>query len=127
MKKWYIIFSVLMVILLVASCGPRLPEITDEQKAQAVQVMKNEPGVIDATINQKGKELSLSITVEFDTSEVRAKLLAEKFIITVMYYGPEPYLEWEEGIFDYLVTIIDPNEQIIMQADKVSESDHITW
>jgi len=127
MKKWYIIFSVLMVILLAASCGPRLPEITDEQKTQAVQVMKNEPGVIDATINQKGKELSLSITVEFDTPEIRAKLLAEKFITMMMYYGPESHLKWEEGIFNYSVTIIDPNEQIIMQGDKVSESDHITW
>ena len=127
MKKRCIIFLVLMVILLVASCGPRLPEITDEQKTQAAQVMEDEPGVTGATINQKGRKLSLSITVESDTSEIRARLLAEKFITMMMYYGPESHLKWEEGIFDYLVTIVDPNEQIIMQGEKTSEADHITW
>ena len=133
MKKWYIILAVLMVILLAISCGPStpLPEITDDQKAQAVQAMKDEPGVIDAAIHQEGKDLSLAIMVEFDISEIRAKLLAEKFINMVMLYDPEESPveggKWEEGIFDYLVTVINPNEEVMDQGAKVSFADHITW
>ena len=129
MKKRYIVFAILMVILLAISCGPGTPppEITDDQKAQAVQAMKDEPGVIDAAIHQEGEDLSLAIMAEFDTPEVRAKLLAKKFINMVMLYGPEDQLNWEEGIFDYLVTVIYPDEQVIVQGAKVSFADHITW
>lgn len=92
--------------------------------------MKDEPGVIDAAIHQEGKDLSLAIMVKFDTPEIRAKLLAEKFINMVMLYGPEGSSvrgKWEEGIFDYLVTVINPDEKVVVQGAKVSFADHITW
>jgi len=129
MKKWHLIPCLLALMLLAISCGPSAPppELTQEQKAQAIRVIMDEPGVIDAAISQKGKTLSLAIIVEYNTIEVRAKFLAEKFINMMMKYGPENEFKWKEGIFDYLVTVCYPNQEIIVQGAKVSFADHITW
>jgi len=129
MKKWHLIPCLLALMLLVISCAPTAPplQLTEQQKAEAAQVIMDESGVIDAAIIQEGENLSLAIVVEFDTPEIRAKFLAEKFINMVMKYGPENQFEWEKGIYDYLVTIVNPNEQIIVQGYKANHRDYITW
>ena len=73
MKKRYIAFAILMVILLAISCGPSAPppEITDEQKSLAIEGIKEYPEVRDADVFQEEKNClsSLSLTTQLPKRE----------------------------------------------------------
>ena len=131
MKKRYIAFAILMVILLAISCGPSAPppQITEEQINLAVQGIKEYPDVQDAAVYQEGKKLSLVVIVDYGTSEERAKELGDNFVRMVKTFGPEPAPSKEigEGMFDYKIGVAYPNEEIVAIGAKVSFADHITW
>jgi len=131
MKKWYIILTVLIIVLLVISCGPSAPppELKDEQKNLAILSIKEYPEVRDAAVLQKGKELSLAVIVDYATSEARAREIGDSFVRLVKNFGPEPAPAKEigKGTFDYMIAVAYPNEKIVVQGAKVSSADHITW
>jgi len=131
MKRGCIAFAILMVILLAISCGPSAPppQITEEQINLAVQGIKEYPDVQDAAVHQEGKELSLVVIVDYGTSEKGAKELGDNFVRMVKTFGPEPAPSKEigEGMFDYMIGVAYPNEEMVAIGAKVSFADHITW
>jgi hypothetical protein len=131
MKRGCIAFAILMVILLAISCGPSAPppQITEEQINLAVQGIKEYPDVQDAAVCQEGEKLSLVVIVDYGTSEERAKELGDDFVRLVKTFGPEPAPSKEigEGMFDYIIGVAYPNEEIVATGAKVSFADHITW
>ena len=67
MKKRYIVFAILMVILLAISCGPsaapaQIPKITEQQKGFAIDGIMEYSLVEDADVFQDGEDLTLVIT-----------------------------------------------------------------
>ena len=121
---------------LFAACAPEeAPKITELGKTTAINEIKAYPKVIDTAIAQDGYELSLAIIVPKGTSEARAKELGDAFVRLVKTFGlldsgkrePAPSKEIGEGIFNYLITVVYPDQTIIVQGAKVSFATHITW
>ncbi len=131
MKKWHLVIAVLSIVLLAISCGPTTPppEISDDAKSMAIDGIMGYDRVRDAAILQDGRKLSLVIIVDYGTSEEYAKQLGDNFVRMVKAFGPEPAPGKiiGEGMFDYLVGVYYPNEELVVMGAKVSFSDHITW
>lgn len=107
--------------------GP--PDITEFDKTIAINQIKAYPEILDAAIGQDGNELSLVLIVEYGTSEELAKQLGDNFVRMVKTFGPEPAPGKiiGEGMFNYLVGVYYPNEELVAMGAKVSFATHITW
>ena len=131
MKNMYFPSFILALMLLLISCGPTAPppEVTNEQKNLAIQGIKEYSEVLDAAVTQDGKKLSLVLIVNYATSEETAKQLGDNFVRMVKTFGPEsaPSKIIGKGMFDYLIGVYYPNEQLIVMGAKVDFADHITW
>lgn len=132
MKKWYLIPTILAIMLLAISCGPSAPpppEIDEATKSMAIEGIMEYTLVRDAAISQKGKELSLVIIVDYAASEEYAKELGDNFVrmVKALSEDESPGKEIGTGIYDYLVGVYYPNEEGVCLGAKVSFSDHITW
>ena len=120
-----------LTILFVLACetsGPT-PTLTESQKDLAIQSIMGYSEVRDAAISQNGQDLSLAVMVDYATSVVRAKELGDNFVRMTKSFGPGPTpgKEIGKGVFDYLITVIYPNEEIVALGAKVRFSPKITW
>lgn len=104
-------------------------EITEFDKTTAINQIKAYPEILDAAIEQDGKDLSLVLIVEYGTSEEYAKQLGDNFVRMVKTFGPEPAPGKliGEGMFNYLVGVYYPNGELVAMGAKVSFATHITW
>lgn len=129
MKKWYLVPAVLTIMLLPISCGAPAPEVTEVQKSLAIQAIEDYPEVRDAAVAQEGSDLTLAIIVDYGTSEERAKELGDNFMRLVKTFSEDelPHKKIGKGIYNYLVGVAYPNEELIVMGAKDSCSDHITW
>lgn len=132
LKKWHLIFTVFAIMLLLVSCGPTPPppEITGKQMKVAIaEIMAGNEEVRGVGYSQEGKELSLDVSVDYTTSEERAKEIGDSFVRLVKTYGPDtaPSKEIGKGILDYLVTVKYPSGEPVVIGAKVSSADHVTW
>ncbi len=131
MKKKLIIGLILVMLLVPVSCATPAPapELTEQQKALAIQVIKDQPDVQDAAVAPNGNRLSLAIIVDYATSKERAKELGDAFVRLVKTFGPEPDpgKMIGGGTFEYLITVATPDGKVIVQGAKVSFSEYISW
>lgn len=106
-----------------------VPEITEFDKTTAINQIKAYPEVLDAAVEQDDKELSLVLIVEHGTSEELARQLGDNFVRLVKTFGPEPApgKVIGEGMFNYLIGVYYPNEELIAMGSKVSFATYITW
>ena len=140
------VVTLVLVALLVAACedtpspsdvSPARPPSEssgpvriDEQVQQlALSVIKGYSEVVDAAISQDGRKLSLAIVVRSATSKARAKELGDNFVRSVKSFSPDapPSKDIGTGMYDYLVTVVYPDEAIVAQGAKASNSARITW
>lgn len=129
MKKWCLGFVVLAIMLPVISCGPSAPPLTETQKSLAIETIKDYPRVRDAAVVQDGSDLTLAIIVDYATSEEYAKELGDNFVRLVKTFSEDesPHKRIGKGIYNYLVGVYYPNEELVVMGAKSSTSDHITW
>lgn len=86
-------------------------------------------GVLDAAIVQNGKTLSLALIVDYGTSEVYAKEVADSFVRITKSFTPDvgPRNEIGPGIYDYLIGVFRPDGTTIVLGAKAFNSRSITW
>ena len=122
---------VVLALLSLVSCAPTAtpPTLTEAQKDMAVSQIREYTEVLDAAIAQEGKRLSLALVVSHGITESRAKELGDSFVRLVKTFGPGPAPSKEigKGTFDFLITVVYPDETIIVQGAKAATSEHITW
>ena len=87
------------------------------------------PGVLEASISQDGKRLSLGLVVRPETTQDRAQELGDNFLRLVKTFGPEalPGKEIGSGTFDYAITVAYADGTTIANGAKEPNSTRITW
>jgi len=105
------------------------PVVTRKQKNLAIRTIKDYSAVKDAAVVQEGRNLDLSITVDYATPEENARELGNNFVRLIQTLGPEamPGAVVGKGMFNYLVMVYYPSGEMLAMGTKPRTSDHITW
>lgn len=108
---------------------PSVPNITEDIKNAAIDQIEQYTMIRDAAIGQKGRDVTLTLIVNYATSEGRAKELGDNFIRMVKGLSPDepPGKQIGTGIYDYMIGVYYPNEKKVALGAKVRISPHITW
>ena len=122
---------IITALPLLISCEPLPPpiEITDDVISTAISQITQYEGVVDTTIEQEGRDVSLVIVVDYETSEEYAKQLGNTLIRLIKKSSEDkiPLTQIGPGIYNYYVSVIDPNKERIIFGAKVTTAWHITW
>lgn len=131
MRKRYLIPATFAFILLaiIYRQTALLPVVTTKQKNLAIRTIKDYSAVKDAAVVQEGRNLDLSITVDYATPEENARELGNNFVRLIQTLGPEamPGAVVGKGMFNYLVGVYYPSGEMLAMGTKPRTSDHITW
>ena len=121
--------GVILALLLTAGCGGGPPTLSESAKDLAIDEIMGYPDVLVAAVGQDGRQLTLAVVVAFGSAEPAAKDVGDDFVRVVKSFGPEsaPAKEIGKGEFDYLVTVVYPDETVIVRGSKVGNSARITW
>ena len=95
----------------------------------AIETIKNLREVLDAAISKSGDSYSLVVIVESGTSASLARDLGRTFIRLIKLAGPDdnPDNELGTGLFDYIISVVYPDESKVVQGEKLRGSIRITW
>lgn len=131
MRKRYLIPATFAIILLAIIYRQTAlpPVVTRKQKNLAIRTIKDYSAVKDAAVVQEGRNLDLSITVDYATPEENARELGNNFVRLIQTLGPEamPGAVVGKGMFNYLVGVYYPSGEMLAMGTKPRTSDHITW
>lgn len=131
MRKRYLIPATFAFILLAIIYRQTAlpPVVTRKQKNLAIRTIKDYSAVKDAAVVQEGRNLDLSITVDYATPEENARELGNNFVRLIQTLGPEamPGAVVGKGMFNYLVMVYYPSGEMLAMGTKPRTSDHITW
>ena len=131
MRKRYLIPATFAFILLAIIYRQTAlpPVVTRKQKNLAIRTIKDYSAVKDAAVVQEGRNLDLSITVDYATPEENARELGNNFVRLIQTLGPEamPGAVVGKGMFNYLVGVYYPSEEMLAMGTKPRTSDRITW
>jgi len=131
MRKWFPIALIITALPLLISCEPLPPpiEIADDLIHTAINQLMQYEGVVDTTIEQEGRDVSLVIIADYETSEEYAKHLGETLIRLIKKSSKDkiPLTQIGPGIYNYYVSVIDPNKERIIFGAKVTTAWEITW
>ena len=131
MRKRYLIPATFAFILLAIIYRQTAlpPVVTTKQKNLAIRTIKDYSAVKDAAVVQEGRNLDLSITVDYATPEENARELGNNFVRLIQTLGPEamPGAVVGKGMFNYLVGVYYPSEEMLAMGTKPRTSDRITW
>lgn len=131
MRKRYLIPATFAVMLLALMCRQTAlpPVVTKKQKDLAIRTIKDYSAVKSAAVVQEGRNLDLTITVDYATPEENAKELGNNFVRLLQTLGPEamPGAVVGKGMFNYLVGVYYPSEEMLAMGTKPRTSDRITW
>lgn len=131
MRKRYLIPATFAFILLAIIYRQTAlpPVVTRKQKNLAIRTIKDYSAVKDAAVVQEGRNLDLSITVDYATPEENARELGNNFVRLIQTLGPEamPGAVVGKGMFNYLVGVYYPSGEMLAMGTKPRTSDHITW
>ena len=111
-----------------ASVAVDIP-LTAGTKAMVVSGIEGYPAVLDASVSQKGADVSLVLIVALGTSESAAKRLGENAVrmTKTLSQDTSPGKTIGKGMYNYLVGVYYPDERMVAQGAKVTFSDRITW
>ena len=100
-----------------------------DTKAMVVSGIEGNPAVLDATVSQKGADISLVLIVVPGTSESEAKRLGENAVRMTKSLSQDssPGKSVGKGIYNYLVGVYYPNKRMVAQGAKVTFADRVTW
>ena len=125
-----------MAFLLMSLCGfhvhaASIPLITEAQKEKSIKTIMDSGEVINATISQEGRVVSLAIIADAGILGMDAVSLARSFVRAVKIFSPDIYQGEEDlgiGIYDYRVTVRDAGEKGLLAAgEKPADQSNIVW
>ena len=104
-------------------------DVSEDAKVMAIASIKQYPEIIEATIIQRDRGLSLVLVVSDATTEHYAKHLGNNFVRMVKTFSGDnpPGPEIGVGIYDYLVEVYHPGEVVVVEGSKIRTEDRITW
>lgn len=97
------------------------PVLTSTQEAAALEDMRADAGVLDATLRQRGRTVTLSLLVPADTELRTARAVGERFVRLVgrqSAAGPDA--------FDYVVSVRSP-DAVIAHGGKPTSDPLVRW
>ena len=99
------------------------------RRDMAVQVIEDYPEVREAAISHAGNEVSMAIVVDYATNEARGRELGDNFVRSYKSLSDDdsPGVKIGRGKYNYLITVVLPNEKVLAQGAKVSFADRISW
>lgn len=105
------------------------PRITEDEKRSAINSIREESEVINASIEQEDETINLTLIVEFGTSKGRAKKLGKDFIrlVKTLSKDKDPGEEIGEGIYDYTIEVLYPNKKEVVAGAKARRARKVTW
>ena len=85
--------------------------------------------VVDATITQDRRRLTLLLVVKASTNESHSKQLGESFvrILKTLSQDDAPGKSVGRGTYDYVVYVYFPNAELVVLGAKSRVSDRIRW
>ena len=97
--------------------------------SEIVATMKQNPGVLDAAISERGNQISLVLIVHPITNEVGARQLGDSFVRMFKSLSDDdsPGSSIGKGKYDYLIGVYYPNEKRVAQGAKSRTSSRISW
>jgi hypothetical protein len=118
-----------VVVLVAGGCGEPPPELSEAIKGAATASIGAYIEVVDASIAQDGRELTLDLTVVSGRSEEQVRELGASFVRMVKLIGPEepPDAQIGAGVYDYIVRVRDEGEQILASGAKPWKSADMSW
>lgn len=104
-------------------------EIPKNIKETAIKGINVYLEVKESAIAQDGVTVSLIVIVNYQTSDEKAKELGDSFVrmVKTLSNDTNPSKEIGEGIYNYLITVAYPTEEVIVQGAKAGISPKITW
>ena len=105
------------------------PRITEDEKSSAINSIREEYEVINASIEQEDETINLTLIVEFGTLKGQAKKLGKAFIrlVKTASKDKEPGEEIGEGIYDYIIEVLYPNKKEVVAGAKARRARKVTW
>ncbi len=100
---------------------PAQPVLTSTQEAAVLDDMRADAGVLDATLRQRGRTVSLSLVVPAETEPRAARATGERFVRLVgrrSAAGPDA--------FDYVVSVRSP-DAVIARGGKPTTDPLVRW
>ena len=100
---------------------PAQPVLTSTQEAAALEDMRAHIGVIDASLRQRGRTVTLSLVVSAETEPQAARAIGERFVRLVgrrSAAGPDA--------FDYVVSVRSP-DAVIAHGGKPTTDPLVRW
>ena len=97
--------------------------------SEIVATMKQNPGVLDAAISERGNQISLVLIVHPITNEGGARQLGDSFVRMFKSLSDDdsPGSSIGRGKYDYLIGVYYPNEKRVAQGAKSRTSSRISW
>ena len=112
-----------------ATATPASSRLSTDASNLAVGSIEGYTDVLEAAISQDGKTLSLVLVLRPGVSKSRAQQLGDNFVRSTKSFGPGPApgAAIGAGIFDFLVTVVYPDETVVAQGAKARSASSINW
>lgn len=95
------------------------PDIPKDTIDWCIWAIEEENQVIDAAIVQGGGTVSMAIIVQYDTTQIHAKFLGQKFVNLLADRYTDDY--------DYIIGIYFPDETLVVDGIRSSSSSTVRW
>lgn len=109
---------------------PTHPLLTPDETSFALTVVTNSHAVLDASIDQRGRTVALSLTVTTATPAGAARALGDDFVRlvkTIAATEPTPGDDLGPGDFDYVVHISTPTNALVARGGKSTSARAMNW
>jgi len=109
---------------------PTDPLLTPDETSFALTGVTNSHSVLDASIDQRGRTVALSLTVTAETPPGAARALGDDFVRlvkTIAATEPTPGDDLGPGDFDYVVHISTPTNARLARGGKSTSDRAMNW
>ena len=109
---------------------PTHPLLTPNETSLALTGVTNSHDVLDASIDQRGRTVALSLTVTAETPPGAARALGDDFVRlvkTIAATEPTPGDDLGPGDFDYVVRISTPTNALLARGGKSTSARAMNW
>lgn len=132
-NKWIYVFLIIGIIVIrqvACNTDKEIPQISQYAIDESISIIKEYKQVKDAGITQKEDKLSLVVIMSYGTTVAYAKNIGDNFVRLIKSYNEieeGPHKEIGEGVFEYAIFVVDPNEKDIASGIKLASQKDIIW
>lgn len=106
------------------------PVLGPAEREQAVAQILGHPAVLDASLEQHGRTVTLRLTVSAATTLTSARQLGDDFLRFVEEVAPVTAASCEDiatDQYDYIVSVRHPSEVAVAVGGRPADTPRITW